>query len=118
MNDSAFKRVMRKVNRIAALRASATMMTEIVYFNPACPSCGELQSIPLMRERVAESLRRQEAVILYTPCHDCEWEATPQERRELADLIFTPLPDGAPQYSSLPLMPSRAQAAWRTVSAR
>ncbi len=102
MNNSAVKRVMRKVNRVAALRASAAMLTEIMYFTPACPRCHELQSIPLMREKVAESLRRHEPIVLYTPCHECEWEASALERRELAQLALEPLPEGAAYYTGLP----------------
>ena len=81
------------------------MLTEMLYFEPRCRICGECEAIPLIRERVAEALRRRAPIVLYSPCHDCEWEASPAERRALAQLVQAPRLEEGEQLFGTPFLP-------------
>lgn len=78
----------------------------MIYFAPPCPACGRRHAIPLIRERVAMALLQHEAIVLYSPCHNREWQAAPAERRELEELAFEPLPDAAPAVGAKPFGPA------------
>ena len=55
--------------------------------------------------RLAEALRRRAPIVLYSPCHDCEWEASPAERRALAELVQAPRLEEGEQLFGMPFLP-------------